>query len=155
MPTGLETIKSAIKAIAESVNGIGKVYDTMLYAKSTKEVQDLFSINEVINTLMFRESSTMEAENEKFSSRGHSTVIWIREWKFILIYGYNSEQGSGLAVETLKENLLNKFNTNKTFSGAIMDHSKLSMDQFIEFPYHSIMCHFMEFKMSTKDIITG
>ena len=51
--TTLNEIKQRIKDIAEGISGIGKVYDRFVYAFDSRQIKELFSSDEKINTFMF------------------------------------------------------------------------------------------------------
>lgn len=145
----LDAIIAGIKTIIESVDGIGKVYDTILYATSEEEMQRYFAHDNRINVCMFREYSTSEQEDEEWRTRGNVTVIWERKWRFLLFYSYSKEQDSGLKVRNIKEALMRAFNDNPKLNETVQEHTKLQATQALEFPYHNILCHSLEFELTT------
>lgn len=147
--SALDEIKSEIKTIAESVSGIGKVYERLVYAKDQAQVKELFVKDNAeggeINCLMFRQVK----RTADIDIRGGSELIAERAWKFVLIYGYNKEANSEETFDNLCETLCKTFNSNPDLNGKVNEHSWLNMTNKTDNMYHNVLCHWAEFEMET------
>jgi hypothetical protein len=143
----LNEIKSAIKEIAESVTGVGVVYDHLIYAKDRNQHKELFVRDGVLNCLMFRQIKRM-ADPE---TRTGNEVLVERTWKFVLIYGYNNENKSEEVFDNICEQLCKTFNANYELNGKVNEHSYLDMINKTDYSYHNVLCHRAEFEMTTKE----
>ena len=148
--SALDEIKSEIKTIAESVSGIGTVYERLVYAKDQAQVKELFVKDTAeggpINCLMFRQVKRI-ADAE---TRNGNELLIDRTWKFVLIYGYNKETNSEETFDNLSETLCKTFNANPDLNGKVNEHSYFNMSNKTDNMYHSVLCHWAEFEMITN-----
>ncbi len=147
--SALDEIKSEIKTIAESVSGIGNVYERLVYAKDHAQVKELFVKDNAegeINCLMFRQVKRI-ADAE---TRNGNEILINRTWKFVLIYGYNKETNSEETFDNLSETLCKTFNANPDLNGKVNEHSYFNMTNKTDNMYHNVLCHWAEFEMETK-----
>ncbi len=141
----LNEIKQNIKETAESVKGIGKVYDRFIYAFDAKQVKDLFASDHKINVLMFR---FIEREAEG----GESILTEInarRTWKFRLVIGYNFENNSEKTLDDLCENICNVFNSDSLLNSCINKKTFLNITDKYDSEYNGILVHNAEMEMET------
>jgi hypothetical protein len=144
----LDDIKNEIKKIAESVRGIGNVYDRMVYAKDQAQLKELFVKNGALNTLMFR-SKTRTATG----AEGQTKELFVkRTWVFKLIYGYNYESNSEKSFDDLCTELCTTFNSNYTLNGKVRKHTYLDIKNKYDAEYHGVIAHFGEFEFITEEI---
>jgi hypothetical protein len=141
----LEEIKSEIKNIAESVPGIGKVYDRMVYAKDQHQLKELFVKDRVINTLMFKNRSRTAEGNESKSKE----IYVKRQWFMKLIYSYSYETGSENTFDRLCEDICRTFNDKYTLNGKVMKHTYLNVTMKYDAEYHGVISHYAEMEMTT------
>ena len=145
----LDDIKNEIKIITESVSGIGKVFDRMVYAKDQAQLKELFVKDGVLNTLMFR-SRTRTASG----AEGTTRELYIeRVWAFKLIYGYNYETSSEKNFDNLCSELCKTFNNNYTLNGKVRKHTFLDIKNKYDAEYHGVIAHFAEMEMTTEEIV--
>jgi hypothetical protein len=143
----LNEIKSEIKNIAESVTGIGNIYDRMVYAKDQAQLKELFVKNGTLNTLMFR-SKTRTASG----AEGNSKELYIsRKWFFKLVYGYNYEHNSENSFDNLCTELCSAFNCNYTLNGKVRKHTFLDIKNKYDAEYHGVIAHFAEMEMESEE----
>jgi hypothetical protein len=141
----LNELKKNIKGIAESVRGIGKVYDRYLYAFDTKQVKDFFSNDSSVNALMFREA-------ERISDGGEGILNEFevkRLWQFRFIYGYSYENNSEDNFDNICEELCKTYNS-ENFINSISRCSFLNIVKKYDSEYHGILVHNAEMEMETN-----
>lgn len=142
----LEEIKSAVKEIALSISGIGKVYDRIVYASDQNQLKELFVSNGVLNCLMFRQVKRI-ADTE---SRESNEVLIDRLWKFVLLYSYSKENESERKFDDLCESICKTFNSNSSINDTVNEHSFMDMVNKTDYTYHNVLCHRAEFEMTTR-----
>jgi hypothetical protein len=143
----LDEIKQQIKAITESVTGIGKVYDRFVYAFDTKQLKDLFSDNGRINTFMFRYTV-----REPGGGEGNENELFVRRlWKFRFIYGYNFNDDSEKEFDSLCEKICETFNSNFFLNGSARRHSFMEIKDRYDSEYHGVLVHNAEMEMETEN----
>jgi hypothetical protein len=142
----LNEIKSAIKEIAQSVNGIGVVYERLIYAKDHNQLKELFVKEGVLNCLMFRQVKRTADPD----SRTGNEVLVDRTWKFVLLYAYNYENKSEEILDDICEQLCKRFNANCDLNGKVNEHSYFDMTNKTDYSYHNVLCHRAEFEMITR-----
>lgn len=141
----LNEIKSNMKEIAESVSGIGKVYDRFLYAFDVKQVTDFFAVNGSVNTLMFR-----EIERTSEGGEGISGEIGVRRlWQFRFICGYNYENNSEANFDNLCEEICKTFNSENCIN-SVPRSSFMNITNRYDSEYHGILVHNAEMEMETN-----
>lgn len=144
----LDDIKNEIKSIAQSVSGIGKVYDRMVYAKDQAQLKELFVKDGVLNALMFR-CKTRTASG----AEGQTKELYIkRTWLFKLVYGYNFENNSEKNFDTLCSEICISFNSNFTLNGKVRKHTYLNIKNKYDAEYHGVIAHFGELDFTTEEI---
>lgn len=149
--TKLEEIKVEIKNIAESITGIGKVYDRMVYAKDQQQLKEMFAQDGVINTLMFKNRTRTAEGTESKAKEAYVKRLWILK----LIYSYNYDNCSEQAFDTLCENLCSIFNDNYTLNRTVLKHSFLNVTMKYDAEYHGVISHYAEMEMTTLEPITN
>jgi hypothetical protein len=142
----LKEIKSAIKEIAGSVEGIGNVYERYLYPFDLKQLKDFFESNGKINTLMFRFT-----QRESNSGEGFVSELYVRRlWKFRLVYGYNYNNDSENSFDELCEAICKSFNSNLSLNGFVRKHTLLNVTDKYDSEYHGVLVHNAEMEMETE-----
>lgn len=141
----LNEIKQRIKEIAESTEGIGKVYDRFVYAFDSKQLKDLFVSDGKINALMFRHT---QRESER-GEGGKNELFARRLWKFRLIFGYNCDEESENQFDDICEALCEKFNSDSLSKCGIWRSSFMNITDKYDSEYHGVLVHNARMEMET------
>ena len=139
----LNELKQNIKAAAENVTGIGKVYDRFVYAFDEKQLKELFVSNDKVNVLMFRNT-----EREPDCGEGLESELFVKRlWKFRLICGYNYDDNSENSFNNLCESICQIFNSDSAVN--IRRSSFMKVTDKYDSEYHGVLVHNAEMEMET------
>lgn len=118
----LGDITDAIKVIAESVGGIGKVYDQFIQIKNSKDFKEYATSDDITNLLWFTQVPRNVSNAEGFLLE---TVE--RTFVFVAYYRYSAEDNSDKQFREMLENLVNAFNANETLNDTVSSHYKMDI----------------------------
>ncbi len=145
MPTAIDNVMSAIKTIAESVPGIGLVYDQLPLVNSEDKAKKLLvpKGTSTINVLSFfpRTRAIDKAEGFVIEEVG-------REIVFIHQYAYNFEKNSQKILNNFIEALTDTFNQNQTLNNTIAEHTKMELIDTQLGMYGTVLVHISALRMT-------
>ncbi len=150
--TALQNIRTQLKAILETVSGIGKVYSYYRYKKNNfNESIKLFKVGMDYKGIMFRQISCSQPVDDNEDGEK------VRKWEFTMLRQVNDEKQSGVLYEDQIELLLSTFNEfsdeneNDSLNNSVKEHNNLQLDDCSEVFYGDILCHRAILTMETRE----
>lgn len=137
------SVETEIKTILQTVSGIGKIYDGYVNVVTEKEVNERLKFKDKINSIFFIETADIPESQESFYLKETK-----RTFRFALYYGYNLDKNSTSIVKTLKNSIMDAFNSNETLNDSVTEHDNLRMLDNIFVSFTSILCHLIIFEMT-------
>jgi hypothetical protein len=141
----LDGIKAEIKSIAESVTGIGNIFEQVPAVSKWDEVLKEFIVDGKLNILLFTKNVRNPQNIDEHLERSQLQHKWI----FKYFYSSNSSEESEKTFDNICELICNTFDTNKRLNNAVNRKMPMSqpMKQYVMIT--NILCHYAEFELIT------
>lgn len=145
----LDEIRTAIKTTAESVSGIGNVYDQMPHIANWDKVFEYLKKDDELKVFFFSKLS----RDPKPISEGFSGFNIEHKWIFKYIYSASYDNESDKTFDNICENICSAFDNSNKLGLKV---KKMMPMQQINKGYVmvcGVLCHYAEFEITTSKSI--
>jgi len=142
---GLAEIRTEIKNILLSIDGIGIVHDYYRWSVDWKSFLELFKANGYIKGWMItRESTREERETMPQSRRIHTFKIWG-------VMGHNDAQATEKTFQDLVESICDTFRSNNTLNGQAFDSDPIQVTLIENRMFGKVLAHVAELTLNVLE----
>jgi hypothetical protein len=143
----LADIRAAVKAILETVPGIGLVYEYERYAKDAAGMRALFVSGGLLHGWTITRDRTLSSYRTNVQTERHHRLV-IRGY-----YGLSDGDASELTFQGVIEAIEETFRSNDTLNATAEVSQPLQVERVGPVLFAGVLCHFAELSIEAQELV--